>query len=814
MGDTLQKRIDTVIRQVFAAGPGAWLVWCDPQRAWLPLLERVAGDRRLGGFDLVVVDARTAGAFGGPAERALLQAKIAAGQPFVLYAPVAPAGLGWLHAQALLAEKRYDRTLRAQLLDWGWRPHSLTVSDQEVAALARLNLQQDPAQWGDGGLQPDADLLLEVLAGFAEPSDENRLILDLSIQAAGLPPITDDLPAWRTRAVARLLVTQAYAAIPGAIADGHELLVEGACRAFARQLLDRWVDSHTRVQSLPDAVIQADRLAALGGLLAQQTAAGTPCISQAAEAAIFANACNQLAALEGRPLLEELAAQRTDFERHARGLWGHRLAGHPQAVPWGELLRLAAAAADLLAAAPPAEWAAATDAIGWYVGGGWRMDHAGEEITRALQLTAPELVRLVAPLRRAYRTRWEETLIRWSDLWSATGCALPPTIATAGQWLKTALDGDRHATAIVVVDALRFDLGARLATRINEIEGVERAQVSPARSALPSVTALGMAFALPIEEQKLTADLVEGRWQISAAGAAENLSLADKRRSWWLGNVPGVRLCRVEEVLSDQPPAPGDPYNRLVLYDGAIDDAGHDDQLEYFGGSHVLNRYLQIVERLRNAGWLRILVVTDHGYIHWPVNEEKNTPHPVPGAQLAARRYLVYGPDADVPLPRVSAPGNRWQVALPRGAASFKAYGGLGYFHGGASLQEWIIPCVHIEWPQQARPVTVTIEPVERIMSQRPKVTLTVSAGTLLREDAIARQVEVVIRDRQTRALLFRSERATASIDTPQIDLTLDAVAGAAAARNSALVIEVRDPHTEQRLDEQQAILMIELSGW
>ena len=44
-------------------------------------------------------------------------------------------------------------------------------------------------------------------------------------------------------------------------------------------------------------------------------------------------------------------------------------------------------------------------------------------------------------------------------------------------------------------------------------------------------------------------------------------------------------------------------------------------------------------------------------------------------------------------------------MAVPRGAASFQTYGGLGYFHGGASLQEWIIPCLQIEWPVKAQPV-------------------------------------------------------------------------------------------------------------
>ena len=179
MGETLQKRIHTQITQLFETGSGAWLVWCDPNGYWLPLLKRVAGDRRMGEFPLVEVEERTGGAIGGPVTRSDLLRRIEEAESFILYAPVAKADLGWLWGQALLAEAIYDTSLRAQLMEWGWRPHSLTVSDDEVAALARANIQQDPAEWGSGGLQPDLDRLLDVLAGLREPDEETRLILDL-----------------------------------------------------------------------------------------------------------------------------------------------------------------------------------------------------------------------------------------------------------------------------------------------------------------------------------------------------------------------------------------------------------------------------------------------------------------------------------------------------------------------------------------------------------------------------------------------------------------------------------------------------------
>jgi hypothetical protein len=203
MGDTLQKRIHTLVTQVFAARQGAWLVWCDPDGHWLPLLKRVAADRRMGELLLVEVDEKVAGAYGGPVTRRDLQQRLDANASFVLYVPAAPADLGWLWGQALLAERIYDTSLRSQLVTWGWRPHNLTVGDDEIAALALANLQQDPAEWGSGGLQPDPDGLLDILAGVRDPDDETRLVLALTVEQTGLPAIDDeDLPGWAQRTTA------------------------------------------------------------------------------------------------------------------------------------------------------------------------------------------------------------------------------------------------------------------------------------------------------------------------------------------------------------------------------------------------------------------------------------------------------------------------------------------------------------------------------------------------------------------------------------------------------------------------------------
>lgn len=823
---SLLDHVGNLLAQTFRSAPAAWLVWCDPRRDWLPFLQRAAGSSGTGGFRLLEVEEQTQGRLGGPSSRRALQEQIDRGHSFVLWVPVPADRLGWLWGQALLAERIYDRPLRDQLREWGWRPDRLTITDDELAALARRNLDRDPAEWSGGGLEPDLGLLLDVLAGGAEPDPDQRLVLDLTVERAGLPEIAEtDLPGWRNRALARLLTTQAFHAAPGIVSDRHELLIPANCRPLALALLNRWLDSLRLSRALPDAVLAADRIA---GLAPPSLAPGPehgPFLSRSAEGAAFAAACTRLARLAGRDLLEGLAAMTSDLARHTAGFWGEACS-HAAALPWEELLRLSRAAAETLAASPTREWANPADAIAWYTGGGWRLDRAGEELLRNLAATTPELLALITPLRSAFRARWEDTLLRWSALWLAADCPTP-ALPTAGNWLSQKLQAARPV-AIIMADALRYDLAASLAAAINAAEGAQRASIEPARSPLPTITALGMAAALPVPEHELEADVVAGKWVVRQRGREENLALAADRRAWWnsRGGVGADGLLTLAELQAHEAPPPAPGRTRLIIHDDTIDTLGHDDELEAQGSWVAINRYVTLIRRLHDAGWSRILVMTDHGFIQWPGSQETNAPAPAVDPAYSSRRALAY------PANRVTggssgaiaegshlrpggwAPGQRWWVAVPSGAACFRTYGGLGFFHGGASLQEWVIPCMTVEWPSQARPVNVEMEPMAQVLSQRPRVTLMVRRASLLVEDAIARQVDVVIRDAQSRAILFRSLSVTVTPDREQVTMALTAVEGSIASRGTPLRIEARDGRTEEILAAVDSLLSIELLAW
>ena len=815
---TLQQHITRLVHSKIDRYAEAWMVWCDPRGDWGQLLQRAAGSGGKQGFTLVSLTEQTAGEHGSPANRRALQERIDAQESFVLYVTAPADRLGWLWAQALRAEYIFDRSLHQQLRDWGWRPQSIRTGEDEVAVLARQYFKQDPAEWGGGGLQPNPTLLLDVLAGGATPDADDRMILDLTIEQAGLPVYDElDVTRWRMYALAWLLVTQAYHVAPNVIGTDHSYLIVPEKRNFALNLLERWIDSLRLSKGLHEAILEADRIAALGNDMSQATLKDGAFLSYAAERAVFANTCAALEQLSGRELLEALASLRDDLERHAQGIWSYKdRQSHPQAIPWDELARLSDAVRKLFDASLLRDWATIGEAITWYTRIGWRVDNAGEELLRNLNRPTPELLKIITPLRMAYRARWEDYLMRWSELWTSAGCPVPD-LQSAGSWVAVLLKESKLATAMLIADALRFDLGMTLAAHVNKREGAERAIVSAARTALPTITALGMGMALPIPEKDLRADIIDGKWQLHQEGHQANLSIAEQRREWLKTHekVAAEALLTMADVQNGNVPSPQTKRNRLVVFDDLIDKLGHDEELEAMGSEQVMQRYLTAIERLRDKGWLRVLVVTDHGFIHWPGSDERHVPPPVAGPAYSSRRALAYPEATNLSGSQGLAPGGKWRIAVPGGAACFRAYGGLGYFHGGASLQEWIIPCIKIEWPQKPRPVKVKIQPIEQILSLRPRIMLEIQRdGMFIDENAIPRQVEVRLLDARQKTPYFQSEPETITPNQELVAITLQPLEDAQAERGTPLIIEVRDTRTGEVFPTETTTLMVPLENW
>ena len=59
---------------------------------------------------------------------------------------------------------------------------------------------------------------------------------------------------------------------------------------------------------------------------------------------------------------------------------------------------------------------------------------------------------------------------------------------------------------------------------------------------------------------------------------------------------------------------------------------------------------------------------------------------------------------------------------IPRSVNVFETYGGIGYFHGGATLQELIIPVITVTYPKKSKKIGVVIKPVDQITTLEQRI--------------------------------------------------------------------------------------------
>jgi hypothetical protein len=646
----------------------------------------------------------------------------------------------------------------------------------------------------------------------------------------GLPvPNLESLPQWRVQSLATLLCTEAATLNPGSpLPDAKLVIPEGAVREKALGLLRDWHSNVHRIESFERLAPEADRMTALHYWAQDRSVKDAPLVSRAAEDALFQSESERLAAItEVEPLIRQLVEERDNYRHHAEGFWG-KLAS--RRIQWRELTLLADNAAVVQEVGKTAsEWNTPEGAVDWYTDSGWRSDAAGEELFREMPELPGALMSVRARLQRAFMRQVESVSAKFSEALAVSGALTDKGIASglpfAGERIVETVEAasTRNPVAVLVLDAFRFELGKRLAELLNKSEPATRAEVAVARAPLPSMTALGMAFCLPIPSERLKPTVVGAALAVHADGFPGNLSISEQRREWLRQNfkIKPHSILSVDQVLSSLP----DQLNvkalgRLVFAFGdEVDSDGHDGRLEIMGNEFNLARYAQAVRKFRSAGYPLILVVTDHGFFHWNPESDQVDTKPEGERLWSSRRACVgHGLNGGAAL-KTRMTGSELECIVPRGINTFKTYGGVGYFHGGATLQELVIPVVTVSWPKKSRKVGAVLKPIDRIERLIQKVEVA-PAGVQqeltggVDDNLVARAVLLKAVDATTGKTLFKSDAATLEPGGQNAMLTLKKVDGAAGQRGLELRLHLIDADDDTVLETVPVRLSVDLDEW
>jgi hypothetical protein len=310
----------------------------------------------------------------------------------------------------------------------------------------------------------------------------------------------------------------------------------------------------------------------------------------------------------------------------------------------------------------------------------------------------------------------------------------------------------------MLADALRYEMACEM------IEGLDarfKVTLIPAIAQLPSITEIGMAALLPG---------ADGSPEIAEAGAGKialrlgGVLLKDRAaRIKYLKENAGVRVAdlklndlmkpskRVIEAISgaDLIAVTSQEIDRLG------EEGGSEDEIRYYM-TEVLDKLRKGIRRLASLGVDAIVIAADHGYLFGEAVESGMKMDPPGGktADLHKRVWVGRGgtsPESGlrIPVKAVGLQGDL-ELVIPRGLGCFKAKSGSpAYFHGGASLQELVIPVVVVKCellgpePKEAAVIEVVMER-PRVTTRFFSVTVTYAGGGLFPSDEI--RVKVVVR--------------------------------------------------------------------
>lgn len=272
--------------------------------------------------------------------------------------------------------------------------------------------------------------------------------------------------------------------------------------------------------------------------------------------------------------------------------------------------------------------------------------------------------------------------------------------------------------AVLLIDALRYELGVELQKQLADDAQVE---VQAAFAQLPSITPVGMASLLPGAGAELK--LIRKGDQMVVALGDQALPQVTQRMDV-LRKRYGDRF--TEMALSDfvrgKPTIPA-ATELLVLRSTTIDQHMESTPEMALRLIHESLKSIRVaIHKLRGLGFKDAFVVTDHGFYLNTATEAGDVCAKPQGNWLNMHERMLLGDGsadaASVVLPasQLGIRGDFAQIACPRAMVPYRA--GEWYFHGGASLQEAVVPVIALR-----------LQAATQRMAQVPAITLSYKRG-------------------------------------------------------------------------------------
>lgn len=296
---------------------------------------------------------------------------------------------------------------------------------------------------------------------------------------------------------------------------------------------------------------------------------------------------------------------------------------------------------------------------------------------------------------------------------------------------------------VVISDALRFEIGAELHKKLQQ-EKRYQSSLDYMVSSLPSYTQLGMASLLPHKDLSFKKDsdtiVVDG---ILSNGTAGRTKILETNSGVRATAIKATEFMKMNSATDGRDFVKN--YDLIYIYHNRIDKTGDDKTSEekvFEAAEDELNYLKDILKKIGNVNGNNILVTADHGFLY----QNKTLPESdfmnpkFSGNIIKENRRFVIGTNLkeDPAVKKFSAKNlnisSEVDILIPKSINRLKVKGaGSKFVHGGASMQEIIIPVLKVSKKRKDTTSQVEID----IIKSTDRITTNILAISFIQSNLV-----------------------------------------------------------------------------
>lgn len=367
----------------------------------------------------------------------------------------------------------------------------------------------------------------------------------------------------------------------------------------------------------------------------------------------------------------------------------------------------------------------------------------------------------------------------------------------------------QQKTAVIISDAFRYEAARELVDQLTR-DSKNVTKIDVMLASIPSVTSLGMANLLPNKGLKVSGNgfVIEGISTEGTANRAKILQLTN----------PKTGAIDFKNIIAFDQDQGRDYFKQndvAYVYHNKIDGRGEAAKTEkstFDAVQETLDDIKTLVRKLNSWNVYRILITADHGFLQSmrdiPETMKENVPNVT--EEFKVKNRVVMGKDikgaaytlniTDTTNIKESIP-----IGLPKSVNRYRIQAaGVQYVHGGASIQELIVPVIEYSRMREETSEKVKV----KLLKFDDKITSGYMRLNVLQLEPVAsgmKELEATVglyndKDETVsneQITLFNSSSTVATERNTQIVLTLSAKG----SQLSSCMLKAFDKEDEQRLN-------------